>query len=130
MNVTMQRRLFTLAAVVECLASLAFFVAPGATIAALFGAEPHHGALMIGRLAGVALLSLGIACWGARADPGGAARTGTLRAITLYNAGAGVLLVGFAATGQAGGLAPWGVGILHLGIASAFAAALLRKPAA
>jgi hypothetical protein len=114
MNVTMQRRLFILAAIVECLAGLAFFVAPGATIAALFGAEPHREGLMIGRLAGVALLSLGIACWGARADPGGAAR----------------LLVGFAATGQAGGLAPWGAGILHLGIASAFAVALLRKAAA
>jgi hypothetical protein len=47
---------------------------------------------------------------------------GTLRAITLYNAGAGLLLVVFAATGEAGGPVVWTVGVLHLGFAAAFAA--------
>jgi len=45
---------------------------------------------------------------------------GTLRAITLYNAGAGLLLVLFAATGKAGGPMVWTVGVLHLGFAAAF----------
>ena len=52
---------------------------------------------------------------------------GTLRAITLYNAGAGLLLVLFAATGKAGGPVVWAVGVLHLGFAAAFG--LSRRPA-
>ncbi len=109
----MQGRLLTISGVLECLTGLAFLLSPGGTIAFLLGAEPGSVGLMIGRVAGVALLSLGIACWGARADAGGAARMGTLRAITLYNAGAGLLLVLFAATGKAGGPVVWAVGVLH-----------------
>jgi hypothetical protein len=117
---TMQGRLLTVAGVLECLVGLALLLSPGITTAFLLGAEPGAVGSMIGRVAGVALLSLGIACWGARADAGGAARTGTLGAITLYNAGAGLLLVPFAATGQAGGPVVWAVGVLHLGFAAAF----------
>ena len=125
---TMQGRLLTVAGVVECLAGLAFFLSPGVTTALLLGAEPDSVGVMIGRVAGVALLSLGVACWGARADAGGAARMGTLRALTLYNAGAGLLLVIFAAMGKAGGPVVWTVGVLHLGFAAAFAASF-RRPA-
>lgn len=119
---TMQGRLLTVAGVVECLAGLAFFLSPGLTTALLLGAEPNAVGLVIGRVAGAALVSLGIACWCARADAGGAARMGTLRAITLYNAGAGLMLVVFAATGEAGGAVVWTVGVLHLSFAVAFAA--------
>jgi hypothetical protein len=123
-----QARLLTIAAVLECLAGLAFALAPGAAVAVLFGAEPLRDGLMLGRLAGVALLSLAIACWGARADRGSStARTGTLRAITFYNAGAGMLLIVWAATSQADGPVAWSVGILHLALASAFAVSLRRS---
>ena len=87
----MQGRLLAVAGVRECLVGLAFLLSPGITTALLLGAQSDSVGLMIGRVAGVALLSLGIACLGARADAGGAARMGTLRAITLYNAGAGLL---------------------------------------
>jgi hypothetical protein len=113
----------TLAAVLEGFAGLAFILAPGPTAGLLVGVEPDSVALMIGRVAGVALFSLGIACWGASTDVGGAARTGTQNAITLYNAGAGLLLVAFAATGEAGGLVVWIGGILHLALAAAFVVA-------
>jgi hypothetical protein len=102
------------------MAGPAFVLAPGATINLLLGAKPDRSGLMIGRLAGVALLALGIACWGARADQDSAARTGTLRAITLYNAGAGLLLVGLAATGRARGPVVWSAAVLHLGLAVGF----------
>jgi hypothetical protein len=119
---TVQGRLLMVAAIAESLVGLAFLLAPGITTALLLGAEPDSAGLMIGRVAGVALLSLGIACWGSRAGAGGAARVGTLRAITLYNAGAGLLLVIFAVTGKAGGAVVWTVGVLHMGFAAAFAA--------
>jgi hypothetical protein len=116
----MQRALLTIAAVLEVLAGAALIVVPALTISLLLGSEPHSDGSMIGRIAGAALLALGIACWWARADAGGAARNGTLNAITLYNAGAGLLLVVFAATGKAGGLVTGLAGILHCGLAAAF----------
>jgi hypothetical protein len=109
----MESRLLTVAAVVECIAGLAVFVLPGPIIALLLGAEPHVQGEMIGRIAGVALMALGAACAGAAVDTGGAARTATLGAIALYNAGAGALLLLFAATGNAIGPVVWVVGALH-----------------
>lgn len=117
-------QLLTVAALLEWLAGLALIFAPGAAVALLLGAVTDSGGLMIGRLAGVALLSLGFACWGARSDLGGAARSGTLKAITCYNAGAGLLLVLFAATGGAGGMMVWSAAVLHLGLAAGLAASL------
>jgi hypothetical protein len=127
---TVQRQLLALAAALECLTGVAAIVIPGIVIALLLGVEPSSAALMTGRLLGVALLSLGVACWYATTDKGGSARTGTLRAITLYNAGVGLLLVVFAATGMATGLLAWIAGILHLGLAVAFAASLRHSAAA
>ena len=48
-----QRRLLTVAGVLECLTGLAFLLPPGITIAFLIGAEPGSVGLMIGRVAGV-----------------------------------------------------------------------------
>ena len=122
----MQRMLLAIAAVAEILAGLALILLPDATMQLLFGGRPDGVGMMMGRVAGVALLALGVACWGARADSGGAARAGTVGAITLYNAGGGVLLILFAVTGQASGLVVWGVGLLHLALAAGFLASQRR----
>jgi hypothetical protein len=124
-----QPQLLTIATLAECLAGVALVVTPHAAVTLLLGAEPAAVGSMVGRIAGVALLALGIACWGARGDPGGAARTGILRAITTYNAGAGFLLIAFVATGRTYGAAVWIAGILHLALAAAFAASLWFVPA-
>lgn len=116
-----QTRLLILAAVVECLAGLAFILFPAFTIALLLGPEPGSVGLMIARVAGVALLALGVACAGAATEVAGAARAWTVTAITLYNAGAGLLLVAFAARGMADGPVVWVAGVLHMGLALAFA---------
>jgi len=119
-----QRHFLTIAALTECLAGLALIVTPHVGATLLLGAELGAVGSMFGRIAGVALLALGIACWGARADPGGAAQRGTLRAITTYNTGAGLLLIAFGATGTAYGVAVWIAGILHLALAAGFAASM------
>lgn len=121
----MQRTLLTTAALFEGLAGLVLVVAPGLAIAVLVGAEADRIGLMVGRITGAALLSLGVACWGARTDRGGAARTGTLRAIALYNLAAGLFLVVFAGTGQARGPVAWIAGGLHLGLGFAVAGSML-----
>jgi hypothetical protein len=117
------RQLLTIAAAVEGLTGVTLIRDPGTAVARLLGAHPDRTGQMLGRVTGVALLALGTACWGARSDAGGGARWGTLGAITLYNAGAGLLLLRFAATGQARGVAVWGAGLLHAGLAAGFGVA-------
>jgi hypothetical protein len=112
--------LLMFAAVLEGFAGTVLILAPGVVIALLFGAQPDASSSMIGRLAGVALLSLGVACWSARADEAGTARSGTVRGITLYNAGAGLLLLDVAMSWSRAGVVTWIAGILHLGLAAAF----------
>jgi hypothetical protein len=60
-----QRQLLTIATLAECLAGLGLMVNPDAGLTLLLGAEPGAVGLLVGRIAGVALLALGIACWGA-----------------------------------------------------------------
>jgi hypothetical protein len=70
----------------------------------------------VARLAGAALLSLGLACWLARRDTSRAAK-GLVSAMVLYNLGA-VLILG--ATGirspQPVGIALWPAVVLHAGM--------------
>lgn len=121
-----QRKLLTIAVVVESLTGLALILAPEATVVLLLGVEPNVPGVMLGRVCGVALMALGIACWSARADSESAARAGTLKAITFYNAGAGLLLVLFAVIGKTGGIVLWSAAVLHLALATAFAVSFWR----
>ena len=118
---SIQRELLTITAAGESLIGGLALLAPEATAMFIFGAKPKVAGAMLGRVCGMALMALGIACWGARNDSGSAARSGTLKAITFYNAGAGLLLVLFAAIGKTGGIVLWSAGILHLALAAAFA---------
>jgi hypothetical protein len=68
-------------------------------------------------------LAIALSCWGAGQDRGGRARAATVGAITLYNAGGGVFIAVFAATGRASSFAAWVVAALHLALAAAFVAA-------
>lgn len=115
------RSLLVIAALLECPAGLALIVMPAYAISLLLGIEPQDDGIVIGRIAGVALLALGVACWWARLDAGGAALTGTLSAITLYNAGAGLILTWLVATGKTGGLILLLAAVVHLGLGLAFA---------
>lgn len=124
-----QTWLLTVSAVVECLAGLAFVLFPTLTITLLLDTEPGTAGLMIARVTGVALLALGVACGGAATEAAGPARTWTVVAITFYNAGAGLLLVAFAARGMADGPVVWIASVLHMGLASAFGATALANAA-
>lgn len=120
------KNLLIVAGVVECLAGLALILAPGATSTLLLGEGLNGAGLLIARIGGLGLFSLGIACWGAKTETGGTLRSGTLKAIILYNAGAGLLLVASAATGAATGMVIWGAGAFHVSLALAFVASLRR----
>jgi hypothetical protein len=120
----MQKELLVVAGAIECFAGLAFLLVPKIVISLLLGIEPGSVAMLVGRVAGAALLSLGISCWGASRDAGGAARTATLRAITLYNAVVACLLIAFALTGQARGVIVWIAALVHVVVAAALVASL------
>ena len=125
-NMPTQRQLLTFAAAFESLTGLALILAPKATAVFILGAEPNVVGKMLRRVCGVALVALGIACWGARTDSESAVRSGTLKTITFYNAGVGLLLVLFAAIGKTGGIVLWSAGVLHLALAAAFAMSFRR----
>jgi hypothetical protein len=105
-------RLFIVTAAMELTAGLSLLVAPAVVIRLVFGpAVEVFPAVGMARLAGVALLSLGAACWWARNDERSAAARAIVRAVLIYNA-AVVALVLFGALGSLGPL-QWTAVVLH-----------------
>src|SRR5262245_31188579 len=125
---SVQRTLLTISAVVESVAGLGLIVAPGPTSSLILGRQPGPAGTTIGRVTGLAVGVLGVACCSAHADTDRGARSCTLRAFTLYDAGAGLSLVFLGATGKARGLVVWSAGLLRLGLAGAFVGSLLEPP--
>ena len=121
-------RLLIASAVLEVGAGLAFAIVPLTATLLLFGSAPEPPiGVIIGRLAGVALFSLGLACWLARDDDRGRAARGLVAAMLAYNAGA-VALLTYAAVGlELGGVGLWPVALLHLAMAG-WCLARLRPP--
>jgi hypothetical protein len=56
-------RLLKLTAVLELLTGLALLILPSLVVRLLFGAELTGVAIPIGRVTGIALVGLGVACW-------------------------------------------------------------------
>lgn len=87
------RRLLTTTAVIEVGTGLAMAIAPSLLVSVLLGSSLDTlAALTVARVAGVALLSLGAACWLARHDDQSRAPSGLVAAMLLYNAGVVALL--------------------------------------
>jgi hypothetical protein len=93
------RKLFLLAtAGAEAVAGLGLLLTPAVLLTLLLGVEDASSvAIFIARLAGAALLAIGIASWMARADTLNPAQFGLLAGILFYNAAAAMLLA-FAGT--------------------------------
>ena len=99
------KKLLIVTSLLETATGLALLLSPPLVAAVLLGASlDAPAALVVGRMAGAALLSLGGACWLARNDGPSRALRGLIVAMLLYNcvavavlanAGAGVRLVGF-----------------------------------
>jgi len=112
------RSLFTATALIEAGAGLSLLISPAFATWLLLGVRtPSPEALVVGRVAGAALLAIGVACWFARDDRGGRAQHGLLWAVLLYNIGACAVLAFAGSMLSAAGVALWPGVCLHAGMA-------------
>jgi len=124
------KNLLTLEAVIEVGAGLGMVVLPSLLVTLLLGSSlATPVALTVARVAGVALLALGIACWLARHDGQSRAARGLLGAMVVYNAGVFMVLAyaGIALGLQSIGL--WPVVVVHAAMTVWCVMGLVNKPA-
>ena len=107
----MTRTLLALGAVGEAATGLVLMVAPGTFVGLLLGAELSGVGTAVGRLAGVALLALGIACWPAPRPATGQAAA--LRALLTYSLLATIYLLGLGLGGVLVGRLLWPAVMVH-----------------
>jgi len=99
---TFQRKILTFAAVVEIGTGLALMMDPRIVVALLVGANAPVEEIPMGRLPGIAIFALGLACWPSReqAESGSPA----FRAMLVYNVLIALFLVYLFKVGHLGGV--------------------------
>jgi hypothetical protein len=121
--------LLILSAILEVGTGIALLVLPSVPLALLLGVSlPAPETLLAGRMAGAALLALGVAGWLARGDKQSPALHGLVIGFLIYDSAAAVLL------GYAGlvlnlvGVALWPAVVLHTALAIWCVLVLWAKP--
>jgi hypothetical protein len=111
--------LLSVMGVAEGATGLALLVAPSMLVELLLGAVVDMAAgVTVTRVAGMALLSLGIACWLARADAASRAARGLVAAMLLYNVAVVAILVLARMRLGLFGIGFWPVVLAHAGLAA------------
>jgi hypothetical protein len=125
------RTLLIVTAAVEAATGLALLVSPSLPVSLLLGA-PLDAPVgqVIARVAGAALLSLGVACWLARSEPWGIGARGLIGAMLLYNVAVGALLAHAAVGVGLVGLGLWPAVLVHVALAIWCVAGLRRSGSA
>src|SRR5690349_10874292 len=103
----------------EAATGVVLLVAPSVVVELLLGAALATPAgVTVSRVAGVALLTLGVACWLARDDGAGRAAKGLVVAMLLYNVAVVVVLVLAWTSLRPAGIAFWPVVLGHTALAA------------
>ena len=124
------KALFTVFALVEVGAGLTLVVAPSVLTTLLVGTQlDTPTALIVGRVAGVALLSLVIACWVARNDAQSPVARGLVAGMLLYNVGVVTLLLYAGTALGLAGVLLWPAILIH-GALAVWCVICLTKPMA
>jgi hypothetical protein len=105
------RKLLTFAAIVEVGTGLALLVDPRFVVGLLVGAKAPVDEIPMGRLPGIAILALGLACWPSGRHAG--AGSPAFRGMLVYNALIALFLVYLFAVGHLGGVLLWPAVVLH-----------------
>ena len=123
------RTLLIVTALVETPIGLMLLVSPALVVAFLLGASlDAPAALVVARITGAALLSLGCACWLARNDGQNRAVRGLVAAMLLYNSVAFAVLANAGAGERLVGVLMWPAVALHAVLAVWCIACLRRGP--
>lgn len=114
---TSTRRLFITTAVGEGVTGALLLLIPSVVLRLLFGMESAGDeTTIVARLAGAALLTIGLMCWANRSEQG-SSRDGLLLAILIYDIAAGAILIYAGVALRRVGLALWPAVILHAALA-------------
>ena len=104
--------------VVETLTGLALALFPSLLISLLLGSRLDAPAgIVVARMAGSALLAMGIACWLARDNSESRAAAGLIIALLFYDAAAIVVFLCARLGSGLWGIALWPAVVLHSGLA-------------
>ncbi len=111
----MLRKILAFASIVEVGTGLALLVDPQIVVALLVGPSTPVEEIPMGRLPGIAILALGLACWpnGGHAERGSPA----LRGMLVYNALIALFLIYLFKIGHLGGVLLWPGVALHAVVA-------------
>jgi hypothetical protein len=119
--------LLRITAAIEAATGLCLIAVPAMVVRLLLGSELLGAGIPLGRLTGVALLALGVACWLVSSDTQNCAARGVVTAMTLYNIGA-VFVLGVAGLQpQGAGIGLWPAVALHAVMLAWCMATLLQK---
>ena len=123
------QRLLMSAAVLEASTGLALIAVPTLVARLLLGDEVTGSGIAIVRIAGIALLSFGVACWPPRGqqDLINSHRTPPVLAMFVYNLLITLFLVGLGATSRSVGILLWPGAALHSVFTLLFAHGLVRR---
>ena len=116
----MTRMLVMLSSAIESVTGIALIAVPAVVGRLLLGVELPGSGIVVARVAGFALLALGIGCW----PRGGAASVQSIRALLIYNLLAGLFLGYLRIGGGFSGLLLLPASVLHV-----ILALLMARPA-
>ena len=111
-------RLLSAAAAIEAATGVALIVFPQAVSSLLLGADLAGAGIVVGRVAGVALLSLGLVCWISRQV---ANKTAVLAGMLTYNLLVTAYLTYLGFGGELVGILLWPVVVIHAALTLLFA---------
>jgi hypothetical protein len=118
MLLTQRKYLLIVTAVGEGGTGLLLLFLPAVLLALLLGEGPAAPeALFVGRVAGAALLAIGVACWLARNEPVSPAQRGLLTGVLIYDAAVAALLSYAGLVLSMVGVALWPAVVLHTALA-------------
>src|SRR5216110_936616 len=122
-------RLLKLTGIIEMATGLGLVAVPSVVVRLLLGSPLNtSAAVMLARVAGAALLALGVACWLARDDTQSRATRGLVVAMLMYNIAATAVLAFVGIDLGLHGVALWPAVVLHAAMGAWCAACLRRGP--
>jgi uncharacterized membrane protein YdjX (TVP38/TMEM64 family) len=121
-------RLLKLTAIIEAATGLALIALPSIVVWLLLGAEISGASIPLGRVAGAALLALGVACWLARDDTQSRAARGLIVAMLMYNIPATAVLAFAGIALGLHGVVLWPAVVLHAAMGAWCVACLRGSP--